>query len=90
MKKINLSRITVKTPDEQELQFDIRKEFSNHLYLSSRNLPEVEFARRLYHSREDDEINEEEAKFMVETAKKVQLLYVLQEAIAETLGLKAE
>lgn len=88
--KINLSRITVKTLDEQELQFDIRKEFSNHLYLSSRNLPEVEFARRLYYSREDDDVNEEEAKFIIETAKKVGYIFVIRKAIAETLGMKAE
>lgn len=88
--KINLSRITVKTLDEQELQFDIRNEFSNHLYLAGRNLPEAELARRLYYSREDDDVTEEEAKFIVETAKKVGYIYVLQKAIAETLGMKAE
>ena len=90
MKKINLSRITVKTLDEQELQFDIRNEFSNHLYLAGRNLQEVELARRLYYSRDDDDVNEEEAKFIIETAKKVGYIFVIRKAIAETLGMKAE
>ena len=88
--KINLSHITVKTLDEQELQFDIRNEFSNHLYLAGRNLQEVELARRLYYSRDDDDVNEEEAKFIIETAKKVGYIYLIRKAIAENLGIKIE
>ena len=88
--KINLSHITVKTLDEQELQFDIRNEFSNHLYLAGRNLQEVGLARRLYYSRDDDDVNEEEAKFIIETAKKVGYIYLIRKAIAENLGIKIE
>ena len=88
--KINLSHITVNTLDEQELQFDIRNEFSNHLYLAGRNLQEVELARRLYYSRDDDDVNEEEAKFIIETAKQLGHIFLIRKAIAETLGMQAE
>ena len=88
MKKINLSRITIKTLDEQELQFDIRNEFCNYLYFRGKTLQEVELARRIYNSSNDEDVTEEEAKIITDTVKQMGYGYVLYHAISETLGVK--
>lgn len=90
MKKINLSRITIKTLEGQEQQVDIKNEFCNHLYFRGKTLQEVELARRLYHSSDDEDVTEEEAKIITDTVKRMGYGYVLYKAVAETLGLKAE
>lgn len=90
MKKINLSRITIKTLEGQEQQVDIKNEFCNHLYFRGKTLQEVELARRLYHSSDDENVTEEEAKIITDTVKQMGYGYVLYDAISETLGLKAE
>ena len=88
--KINLSRITIKTLDGEEQQVDIKNEFCNHLYFRGKTLQEVELARRLYHSSDDEDVTEEEAKIITDTVKQMGYGYVLRKPIAETLGLKAE
>ena len=90
MKKINLSRITIKTLEGQEQQVDIKNEFCNHLYFRGKTLQEVELARRLYHSSDDENVTDEEAKIIIDTLKQMGYGYVLRHAISETLGLKAE
>lgn len=86
MKKINLSRITIKTLEGQEQQVDIKNEFCNHLYFRGKTLQEVELARRLYHN--DENVTEEEAKIITDTVKQMGYGYVLYKAISETLGVK--
>lgn len=90
--KINLSRITVKTLDEEEQQVDIKKQFCDFLYCSSMTLQGLELAQRLYHSSNDEgeDVTDEEAQIIIDTAKKIKYVYILRKAIAETLGLKAE
>ena len=90
MKKINLSRITIKTLEGQEQQVDIKNEFCNHLYFRGKTLQEVELARRLYHSSNDENVTDEEAKIITDTVKQIGYGYVLHKAISETLGMKAE
>lgn len=90
MKKINLSRITIKTLEGQEQQVDIKNEFCNHLYFRGKTLQGVELARRLYHSSNDEEVTEEEAKIITDTVKQMGYGYVLHKAISETLGMQAE
>ena len=90
MKKINLSRITIKTLEGQEQKVDIKNEFCNYLYFRGKTLQEVELARRLYHSSDDEDVTEEEAKIITDTVKRMGYGYVLYKAVAETLGLKAE
>ena len=88
--KINLSRITIKTLDGEEQQVDIKNEFCNHLYFRGKTLQEVELARRLYHSSDDENVTDEEAKIITDTVKQMGYGYVLQQAISETLGMKIE
>ena len=88
--KINLSRITIKTLDGEEQQVDIKNEFCNHLYFRGKTLQEVELARRLYHSSDDENVTDEEAKIITDTVKQMGYGYVLFKAVAETLGMKAE
>lgn len=90
MKKINLSRITINTLEGQEQQVDIKNEFCNHLYFRGKTLQEVELARRLYHSSDDEDVTEEEAKIITDTVKQMGYGYILRKPIAETLGMKAE
>ena len=90
MKKINLSRITIPTLEGQEQQVDIKNEFCNHLYFRGKTLQEVELARRLYNSSNEEDVTEEEAKIITDTVKQMGYGYVLRKPIAETLGLKAE
>ena len=90
MKKINLSRITIKTLEGQEQQVDIKNEFCNYLYFRGKTLQEVELARRLYNSINDEDVTEEEAKIIIDTVKQMGYGYILRQPIAETLGLKAE
>jgi hypothetical protein len=90
MKKINLSRITIKTLEGQEQKVDIKNEFCNHLYFRGKTLQEVELARRLYHSSNDEDVTEEESKIITDTVKHMGYGYVLYKAISETLGMKAE
>ena len=90
MKKINLSRITLPTIEGQEQQIDIKNEFCNHLYFRGKTLQEVELARRLYNSSNDEDVTEEEAKIITDTVKQMGYGFVLYKAVAETLGLKAE
>ena len=90
MKKINLSRITIPTLEEQEQQVDIKNEFCNHLYFRGKTLQEVELARRLYHSSDEEDVTDEEAKIITDTVKQMGYGYVLYHAISETLGMKAE
>ena len=88
--KINLSRITIKTLDGEEQQVDIKNEFCNHLYFRGKTLQEVELARRLYHSSDDENVTDEEAKIITDTVKQMGYGYVLFKAVTETLGMKAE
>ena len=90
MKKINLSRITIKTLEGQEQKVDIKNEFCNYLYFRGKTLQEVELARRLYHSSDDEDVTEEEAKIITDTVKRMGYGYVLYKAVVETLGMKAE
>ena len=90
MKKINLSRITIKTLEGQEQKVDIKNEFCNYLYFRGKTLQEVELARRLYHSSDDEDVTEEEAKIITDTVKRMGYGYVLYKAISENLGMKAE
>ena len=88
MKKINLSRITLPTLEGQEQQVDIKNEFCNYLYFRGKTLQEVELARRIYNSSNDEDVTEEEAKIITDTVKQMGYGYVLYHAISETLGLK--
>ena len=90
MKKINLSRITIKTLEGQEQQVDIKNEFCNYLYFRGKTLQEVELARRLYNSSNDEDVTEEEAKIITDTVKQMGYGFILRKPIAETLGMKAE
>lgn len=90
MKKINLSRITIPTLEGQEQQLDIKNEFCNYLYFRGKTLQEVELARRIYNSSNDEDVTEEEAKIITDTVKQMGYGYVLNQAISETLGMKAE
>ena len=90
MKKINLSRITIKTLEGQEQQVDIKNEFCNHLYFRGKTLQEVELARRLYHSSDEEDVTDEEAKIITDTVKQMGYGYVLHKAVAENLGIKIE
>lgn len=90
MKKINLSRITIPTIEGQEQQVDIKNEFCNYLYFRGKTLQEVELARRLYHSSDEENVTEEEAKIIIDTLKQMGYGYVLRKPIAETLGIKVE
>lgn len=88
--KINLSRITLKTLEGQEQQIEIKNEFCNHLYFRGKTLQEVELARRLFHSTDEENVTDEEAKIITDTVKQMGYGYVLYQAVAETLGIKAE
>ena len=88
MTKINLSRITIPTLEGQEHQVNIKNEFCNHLYFRGKTLQEVELARRLYHSSDEEDVTDEEAKIITDTVKQMGYGYVLYHAISETLGLK--
>lgn len=90
MKKINLSRITIKTLEGQEQQVDIKNEFCNHLYFRGKTLQEVELARRLYYSSDDENVTDEEVKIITDTVKQMGYGFVLYKAVAETLELKIE
>ena len=90
MKKINLSRITIPTIEGQEQQVDIKNEFCNHLYFRGKTLQEVELARRLYHSSDEEDVTDEEAKIILDALERMKIAYIVRQAVAETLGLKAE
>ena len=90
MKKINLSRITIKTLEGQEQQVDIKNEFCNHLYFRGKTLQEVELARRLYHSSDDENVTYEEAKIILDALERMKIAYIVRHAVAETLGIKIE
>lgn len=88
--KINLSRIALKTLDGEEQQVDIKKQFCDFLYCNSMTLQELELALRLYHSSNDEgeDVTDEEAKIIIDNAKKMKYVYIIRQAIAETLELK--
>ena len=90
MKKINLSRITIKTLEGQEQQVDIKNEFCNHLYFRGKTLQEVELARREHLHSNDENVTDEEAKIILDALEKMDYPYILRQAVAETLGIKIE
>ena len=86
MKKINLSRITIKTLEGQEQQVDIKNAVSNYLYYYGMTSQEMNLGDHLYHN--DENVTDEEAKIIIDTLKQMGYGYVLHKAISETLGLK--
>ena len=88
MKKINLSRITIKTIEGQEQQVDIKNELSTYLYYRGMTSQEMNLGDHLYHN--DENVTDEEAKIILDTLEKMEKPYLLRQAVAETLGMKIE
>ena len=88
MKKINLSRITIKTLEGQEQQVDIKNAVSNYLYYNGKTSQEMNLGEHLHSN--DENVTDEEAKIITDTVKQMGYGFILLKAIAETLGMKAE
>ena len=88
MKKINLSRITIKTLEGQEQQVDIKNAVSNYLYYNGMTSQEMNLGDHLYHN--DENVTDEEAKIILDALKQMGYGYILRQSVAETLGIKIE
>ena len=88
MKKINLSRITIKTLEGQEQQVDIKNAVSNYLYYNGKTSQEMNLGEHLHSN--DENVTDEEAKIILDALDKMDYPYILRQAVAETLGIKIE
>ena len=88
MKKINLSRITIKTLEGQEQQVDIKNAVSNYLYYHGKTSQEMNLGEHLHSN--DENVTDEEAKIILDALEKMEYPYILRQAVAETLGIKIE
>ena len=88
MKKINLSRITIKTLEGQEQQVDIKDAVSDYLYYRGFTSQEMNLGEHLHSN--DENVTEEEAKTILDALEKMKYPYILRQAVAETLGMKIE
>ena len=88
MKKINLSRITIPTLEGQEQQLDIKNEVSNYLFYRGLTSQEMNLGEHLY--KNDENVTDEEAKIILDALKLMKIPYIIRQAVAETLGMKAE
>ena len=88
MKKINLSRITIKTLEGQEQQVDIKDDVSAYLYYRGMTSKEMNLGEHLHNN--DENVTDEEAKIIIDALVRMKQPYILRQAVAETLELKAE
>ena len=88
MKKINLSRITIKTLEGQEQQVDIKNAVSNYLYYNGKTSQEMNLGEHLHSN--DENVTDEEAKIILDALEKMEYPYILRQSVAETLGIKIE
>lgn len=88
MKKINLSRITIKTLEGQEQQVDVKNAVSNYLYYSGMTSQEMNLGEHLH--KNDENVTDEEAKIILDALVRMEIAYIIRQSVAETLGLKAE
>ena len=88
MKKINLSRITIKTLEGQEQQVDIKNAVSNYLYYNGMTSQEMNLGDHLYHN--DENVTDEEAKIILDALERMKIAYIVRQSVAENLGIKIE
>lgn len=88
MKKINLSRITIKTLEGQEQQVDIKNAVSNYLYYNGMTSQEMNLGEHLH--KNDENVTDEEAKIILDALVRMKIAYIIRQSVAETLGMKAE
>lgn len=88
MKKINLSRITIKTLEGQEQQVDIKNAVSNYLYYNGMTSQEMNLGEHLHSN--DENVTDEEAKIILDALERMKIAYIVRQAVAETLGIKIE
>lgn len=88
MKKINLSRITIKTLEGQEQQVDIKNAVSNYLYYNGMTSQEMNLGEHLHGN--DENVTEEEAKIILDALVRMKIAYIIRQSVAETLGMQAE
>lgn len=88
MKKINLSRITIKTLEGQEQQVDIKNAVSNYLYYQGLTSQEMNLGEHLHNN--DENVTDEEAKIIIDTLELMKIAYIIRQSVAETLGIKIE
>lgn len=88
MKKINLSRITIKTLEGQEQQVDIKNAVSDYLYYRGLTSQEMNLGEHLHSN--DENVTDEEAKIILDALVLMKIPYIIRQSVAETLGMKAE
>ena len=88
MKKINLSRITIKTLEGQEQQVDIKNAVSNYLYYYGMTSQEMNLGEHLHSN--DENVTDEEAKIILDALERMKIAYIVRQSVAETLGIKIE
>ena len=88
MKKINLSRITIKTLEGQEQQVDIKNAVSDYLYYRGLTSQEMNLGEHLH--KNDENVTDEEAKIILDALVRMKIAYIIRQSVAETLGIKAE
>lgn len=85
MKKIDFNAIEVENIDGSKSKFNIRKDFANALYSNGKTLDVVELARKIWHSKKEVELTDEEVKIVEENVKQFYPSYIFQNAIINAI-----
>lgn len=85
MKKINFNSIDFESIDGTTQKLDIRREFSNLIYMQGENIECKELGRKIYNSKEEIELNDDEIKIIKNYAEKRPFGYVVTEAILNAI-----
>lgn len=85
MKKVNFNALEFEQIDGTMAKLDIRREFSNFMYMQGDNIESKELGRKIYNSKEEIELTDEEAKIVKAYAERRPFGYVVTEAIINAI-----
>lgn len=85
MKTINFNNVQIENIDGTITSVNLKKDFANSLYLQGNSLLVVELARKIWHSVDAIQIDEDEANIIKQYIEKFYESYIIRDAILKQI-----